>query len=71
MECSEGMENSSDCLKISEASGPLSFLDAENWNSQMVVGLGMFKPPSRHGKANNSRSTSEQGSQPVKAGIKC
>ena len=40
------MENSSDCPKISEASGPLSFLDAENWNSHMVVGLGMFKPPS-------------------------
>ena len=34
-----------------------------------MVGLGIFKPPNQHGKASNSRSSSEQGSLPVRAGL--
>ena len=36
----------------------------------MLLGMGMFRPPSRHGKDNRSLSNLQQGSQPVRAGIK-
>ena len=55
---------------IKDAKGALICLDAENWQSLIWVGIGMFRPPSQHGKDDRSLSNLLQGSRPVRAGIK-
>ena len=67
----DGIENSFDWRIIKDIKGALICLDAENWGSVIWVGMGMFRPPRRHGKDNRSFSSIQQGSQPVRAKIKC
>ena len=71
MDWRDGIENSFDRCIIRDVKGALICLDAENWWSVIWVGMGMFRPQSWHGKGKRSLSSLQQGSRPVRAGIKC
>ena len=51
--------------------GAVMCLDASNAWADSDVGLVTPKPSIQAGRARRSRSTTEQGSLPVSAGIKC
>ena len=72
MDWRDGMENSFDRRIIRDVKGALICLDAENW--WLLYNLGgngyIFRSPSWHGKGNRSLSSLQQGSRPVRAGIK-